>query len=96
MGKNILLLISGAIIIYLLKSKQTASKQVLLTSNANLLQKEGGVTKAFSEYKYKTCIYSDDVIKANLIDKKENISKVTLPGIVATDFIKISGVPVVY
>jgi hypothetical protein len=97
MGKNILLLISGAIIIYLLKNKQTATKQVLLASNANLLQKENaGVNKPLAEYKYKTCIYSDNAIKANLIDKKENISKVTLPGIIATDAIKISGIPLVY
>jgi hypothetical protein len=96
MGKNILLLISGAIIIYLLKNKKTAGKQVLLASNANLLQRDPGVNKSLAEYKYKTCIYSDDAIKANLIDKKENISKVTIPGIVATDFIKISGIPLVY
>ena len=96
MGKNILLLISGAIIIYLLKNKRTATKQVLLASNANLLQRDPGVNKPYAEYKFKTCIYSDDVIKANLIEKKENISKITLPGIIATDAIKISGIPLVY
>jgi hypothetical protein len=96
MGKNILLLISGAIIIYLLKNKQTVSKQIVLESNANLLQSESGVTKPLAEYKYKNCIYSDNAIKANLIEKKDRISKITLPGIIATDAIKISGIPLVY
>jgi hypothetical protein len=97
MLKNILLIISGGVIIYLLKNKQTKNEDVVLSSNANLLQeKEGGVVKSFLEYKYRTCIYSDEGIKANLIKKGDRVSTVNLQGIVATDGIKISGIPVVY
>ena len=96
MLKNILLIISGGVIIYLLKNKQKVGEEVVLASNSYLLQNDGSVNKPLLEYKYKTCIYSDNGIKVNLNKKGEPISTVNLKGIVPTDFIKISGVPVVY
>jgi hypothetical protein len=94
--KNILLLISSGIIIYLLKNKQKKGEEVVLASNSYLLQNDGSVNKPLLEYKYKTCIYSNQSIKANLIKKGEPISTVNLKGIVPTDFIKISGIPLIY
>jgi uncharacterized membrane protein YgaE (UPF0421/DUF939 family) len=89
MGKNILLLISGAIIIYLLKNKQTKNKQVEVVNNARLLVGNGD--------QYKATFYSNKPLTAELI--KQNNSHnydVKLQGNIADDFIKISGVPVVY
>ena len=89
MGKNILLLISGAIIIYLLKNKQTAGKKVELKNDARLLVGNGD--------EYKATIYSNLPLTADLIKKVNNHTyQVNLQGNIYDDFIKISGVPVVY
>ena len=90
MGKNILLLISGAIIIYLLKNKQTAGKKVELKNDARLFVGNGE--------QYKACIYSNMPIKAEIIEKNDALDKlnVKLQSDIYANQIKISGVPVVY
>jgi len=87
--KNILLLISGAIIIYLLKNKQTASKKVELKNDARLLVGNGDQYKATF---YSNLPFTADLIKQN---NAHNYS-VKLQGNIADDFVKISGVPLVY
>lgn len=89
MNKNILLLISGAIIIYLLKKKQTKNKQVEIANNARLLVGNGD--------QYKATFYSDKPFTAELINQVNNhIYSVKLQGNIADDYVKISGVPMVY
>jgi hypothetical protein len=89
MGKNILLLISGSIIIYLLKNKQTAGKKVELKNDARLLVGNGE--------QYKATIYSNLPLTADLIKKVNNHTyQVNLQGNIYDDFVKISGIPVVY
>ena len=89
MGKNILLLISGAIIIYLLKNKQTAGKKVQLKNDARLLVGNGDQYKATF---YSNLPFTADLIKLN---NSHNYS-VKLQGNIADDYVKISGVPLVY
>jgi len=89
MGKNILLLISGAIIIYLLKNKQTAGKKVILKNDARLLVGNGD--------QYKATIYSNLPLKADLIKQVNKYTyAVNLQGNITDDYVKISGVPLVY
>jgi hypothetical protein len=89
MGKNILLLISGAIIIYLLKNKQTTNKKVELKNDARLLVGNGDQYKATF---YSNLPFTADLIKQN---NAHNYS-VKLQGNIADDFVKISGIPLVY
>jgi hypothetical protein len=89
MGKNILLLISGAIIIYLLKNKQTASKKVELKNDARLLVGNGDQFKATF---YSNLPFTADLIKQN---NSHNYA-VKLQGNIADDYVKINGVPLVY
>jgi len=89
MGKNILLLISGAIIIYLLKNKQTAGKKVQLKNDARLLVGNGD--------QYKATFYSNLPFTADLIKQNNSHNySVKLQGNIADDYVKISGVPLVY
>jgi uncharacterized protein YigA (DUF484 family) len=89
MLKNILLIVSGGIIIYLLKNKQTANKKVQLKNDARLLVGNGDQYKATF---YSNLPFTADLIKQN---NAHNYS-VKLQGNIADDFVKISGVPLVY
>jgi hypothetical protein len=89
MFKNILLIISGGVIIYLLKNKQTKTKKVELKNDANLFIGDGD--------QYKASIYSNMPIKAEIINKvNDHTFNVKLQSNVYDDNVKINGVPVVY
>jgi len=98
--KNILLLISGGIIIYLLKNKYAKSKQVLIQDASDIYSPKSSHMDtnivANSEYQYSTTIYGDEQIKGNFIKKDGDFSIVDIRTYVPSQRIKINGIPLIY